>query len=252
MSWQIFVSSVVFGLKISKLSSSVSICSVHKTSHKGFHLQFLGFIWNHLKILEAPSFATKENFCLSSRLISVQLHGGHSFYNKWSINLSQFCLFSWSYPVFWDNFVSGVFEDLSTSAKICQVTTNHPHLWNVGDDRKFVIINNFVQPLSNSSLPSFPKHSFILSYIHVVMIQLEYSLVFQMELQVVMDIYIIYFAIRKKGGLTDGVLNSLVRYVMKYLIGKSHHLNPSTLKISLGIFLTIFHTILIKLVWGIW
>ena len=82
------------------------------------------------------------------------------------------------------------------------------------------------------------------------MIQLEYSLVFQMELQVVMDIYIIYFAIRKKGGLTDGVLNSLVRYVMKYLIGKSHHFNPSTLKISLGIFLTIFHTILIKLVWG--
>lgn len=84
------------------------------------------------------------------------------------------------------------------------------------------------------------------------MIQVEYSLVFQMELQVVMDIYIISFAIRKKGGLTDGVLNSLVRYVMKYLIGKSHHFNPSTLKISLGIFPTIFHTILIKLVWRIW
>ena len=138
LSWQIFVSSVVFGLKISKLSSSVSICSVHNTSHKGFHLQFLGCIWDHLKILEAPSFATKENFCLSSRLISVQLHGGHSFYDKWSINLSQFCLFSWSYPLFGTNFVSGVFEDLSTSAKICQVTTNHPHLWNVSDDRKFV------------------------------------------------------------------------------------------------------------------
>ena len=36
------------------------------------------------------------------------------------------------------NFVSGAFENLSTSTKNCQVATNHPHMLNVGDDRKFV------------------------------------------------------------------------------------------------------------------
>ena len=41
--------------------------------------------------------------------------------------------------------MSGVhyFEDLSASAKICQAT-NNPHMKSVGDDRKFVLINNLV------------------------------------------------------------------------------------------------------------
>ena len=58
----------------------------------------------------------KYNFCLSSKLISVQLYVDYSFYNK----QSQFCLFGQFCPVFtWDKFVCGAFEDLSTSAKIC-------------------------------------------------------------------------------------------------------------------------------------
>ena len=58
----------------------------------------------------------KYNFCLSSKLISVQLYVDYSFYNK----QSQFCLFGRFCPVFtWDKFVCGAFEDLSTSAKIC-------------------------------------------------------------------------------------------------------------------------------------
>ena len=40
-------------------------------------------------------------------------------------------------------FVGAAFEDLYASDKICQVATNRPHLWSVGDDRKFVEINNF-------------------------------------------------------------------------------------------------------------
>ena len=47
-----------------------------------------------------------------------------------SVNLSSF----YSGQIFF----GGAFEDLSTSAKICQVAENHPHLWNVADDWKFV------------------------------------------------------------------------------------------------------------------
>ena len=41
------------------------------------------------------------------------------------------------------NFVRGTFEDLLPSAKICQVATYHPLLQRVGNDIKFVLINNF-------------------------------------------------------------------------------------------------------------
>ena len=35
-------------------------------------------------------------------------------------------------------FIGGAFEDMSDLAKICEVATSHPHLQNVGDERKFV------------------------------------------------------------------------------------------------------------------
>ena len=35
-------------------------------------------------------------------------------------------------------FFGGMFEELSASAKICHVATNHPHFEKVGDERKFV------------------------------------------------------------------------------------------------------------------
>ena len=64
-----------------------------------------GFILSHFKILESPSFATKDNFCLSSKLISVQLHACRSVYDKWSSSLSLFSLFSRFCPVLtWDKF----------------------------------------------------------------------------------------------------------------------------------------------------
>ena len=58
--------------------------SVHKTSivAKGFHLCFPGFIPSRFKIVEYPSFAAEDNFCLSSKLILVQLHVCCSLYDK--------------------------------------------------------------------------------------------------------------------------------------------------------------------------
>ena len=61
---------------------------------KGFHLQFQGFILCRFRILESPSFAAKDNFCLSSKLISVQLRAFRSSYDQWLTSLSRFCLFS--------------------------------------------------------------------------------------------------------------------------------------------------------------
>ena len=85
---------------------------------------------SHLKILESPSFTSKLNFCFSSKLISVQSHlvlvfatndpqvsHGFSLFTG-----TRFCPVS---PA--KNFFGGMFEELSASAKICQVATNHPH-----------------------------------------------------------------------------------------------------------------------------
>lgn len=54
-----------------------------------------------------------------------------------SFNTILFVLASLSsfYP---GNFAGGTFVDLPTSDKICQGTTNYPHLKNVGDGRAFV------------------------------------------------------------------------------------------------------------------
>ena len=41
-------------------------------------------------------------------------------------------------------FIGGASEDMSDLPKICEVATNHPHLLNVRDERKFVSINNSV------------------------------------------------------------------------------------------------------------
>ena len=55
------------------------------------------------KILESSCFATKDNYCLPTLLISVHLQAGRSFYDKWSTSLSRFCLFSRFCSVFiWD------------------------------------------------------------------------------------------------------------------------------------------------------
>ena len=75
LSWQVFVLSVASTLKISNPSNSISAClSIRLASivAKGFHLQFPGFIPSPIKTLESPSFAEKDNFCLCSKLNSVQ------------------------------------------------------------------------------------------------------------------------------------------------------------------------------------
>ena len=70
--------------------------------------------------------------------------------DKWLTSLAQVCYFV---DLPGTNFVGGACEDLSASDKICQVATNRPHLWSVGDDRKFVKINNFFvsadRPIAN-------------------------------------------------------------------------------------------------------
>ena len=53
------------------------------------------------------------------------------------------------------NFVGGAFENLSAS-KNSRVTTNHPHLSSVGNDKKFVYINNFVAS-ADSSIVTYKK-----------------------------------------------------------------------------------------------
>ena len=62
--------------------TAVEFCHRVTQLAKGFHLQFSGFIQSRFKILESQIFATKNNFCLSGKLISVQLRAGHSFCNK--------------------------------------------------------------------------------------------------------------------------------------------------------------------------
>ena len=44
------------------------------TVAKGFHLQFPEFILSRFNTFGISSFAAKDNFCLSRKLISVQLH----------------------------------------------------------------------------------------------------------------------------------------------------------------------------------
>ena len=143
MPWKIFVLSVVSALKVSKPSNSGSTWSVHKTSQHSW-LKDSTTDFQVFKIVESLNFATKNNFCLSSTLISAQLHAGPSFYLTWLTSLSWLHLFSWFCLVFtWDKFCQQCIWRIAASAKICQVTTNHPHLQTVGDDRKFVQINNF-------------------------------------------------------------------------------------------------------------
>ena len=50
---------------------------------KGFHLQFQAFILGRFRILESPRFSAKGNFCLSSKLISVQLRAHTT--NDWQV-----------------------------------------------------------------------------------------------------------------------------------------------------------------------
>lgn len=50
---------------------------------KGFQLHFPGFVPSLFKIQGFPGFATKDSTC-NICLISVQLHAGRNFYDKWS------------------------------------------------------------------------------------------------------------------------------------------------------------------------
>ena len=80
-----FVSSVAFAIKIeSRQIQSVPDLFTRPASivAKGFHLQFPGFILSRFKILESPNFAAKDNFCLSSKLVLVQIHSCRSLYDK--------------------------------------------------------------------------------------------------------------------------------------------------------------------------
>ena len=95
LSWQIYVPSAASALKIRLICSwPASIVA------KGFYLQFTRFILSRFKILECPSFAARDNLCLSSKLIWVKLHAFRSFYDKWSTRLSRFCSFNRFCPVF--------------------------------------------------------------------------------------------------------------------------------------------------------
>ena len=94
-------------IKNSKPSNSVPDLFIRPASivAKGFHLQLPGFILSPFKILESPNFAAKDNFCLSSKLISVQSLSCRGLYDKWLTSLSRFCLFTRSCQVFtWENF----------------------------------------------------------------------------------------------------------------------------------------------------
>ena len=102
-SWQILVSSVASALKIQSCQfPSVPDLFIRPASiiAKGFHLQFPGFILSRFKILESPNFAAKDNFCLSSKLVLVQIHSCRSLYDKWLTSLLRFCLFSRSCQIF--------------------------------------------------------------------------------------------------------------------------------------------------------
>ena len=71
--------------KISKPPKSVSASSVHKTGQLSFQRvppAIFRIILSLFKILESPS-CNKDNFCLSSKLISVQLHACRSLYDKY-------------------------------------------------------------------------------------------------------------------------------------------------------------------------
>ena len=92
------------------------------------------------KILESSCFATKDNYCLRTLLISVHLQAVVAFTTNdrqvyhgfvYSVDFVQFLSGT--------NLVGGAFEDLSASDKIFQITTNHLHLQNVDDDRKQLI-----------------------------------------------------------------------------------------------------------------
>ena len=74
---------------------------------------------SHFKILESPGFATKDNYCHSTILISGQSHAGRGIYDKWSTSLSRFCLYSRFCPIFTQekSFFGSTFEDLSGSDK---------------------------------------------------------------------------------------------------------------------------------------
>lgn len=84
------------------------------------YLQFSGFILSRFKSWESSSFASKDNFfCLSSKLILVQLH---------SVLFMQSVLLSFQRK----SFVGGAYEGLSSSARgqvaaSGQVATNHSH-----------------------------------------------------------------------------------------------------------------------------
>ena len=92
---------------------AVEFCHCMTQFAKRFHLQFSGFILSRFKILESQSFARKNNFFLSGKLISVQLRAGHSLCNNLLTSLSRFCLVSRLCPVFtWDEFFRDVFQDL--------------------------------------------------------------------------------------------------------------------------------------------
>ena len=69
------------------------------------------------------------------------------------------------------NFVGGAFEDLYDSAKICQVATTHPHLWNVSDDRKFFLKNNFFASAERPSLKGAKIEHYHRQFVHKVLRQ---------------------------------------------------------------------------------
>ena len=54
--------------------------------------QFPRLVLSRFQNIKCPSFAANDNFCLSSKLISVQLHTCHRFYEKWLTRLWRFGL----------------------------------------------------------------------------------------------------------------------------------------------------------------
>ena len=109
--------------------NSPGVQSKEKRLAKDSTPHFPGFILSRFQILESLSFAAKDNFCLFSKL-HAQLYACLSSYttNDWQVYHGFVYLVNFAKFLPGTNFVGGAFEDLSASAKICQVATIHPHL----------------------------------------------------------------------------------------------------------------------------
>ena len=75
--------------KMENLKHHVSDCS--NLPENLYKLLLPRIILGHFKVLNSKSLTAKDNHCLLSRLNSLQLHTGGSFYHKLLASLKQLC-----------------------------------------------------------------------------------------------------------------------------------------------------------------